>query len=170
MAKKPTASALDGIVSVRELASAIGRSPRQVRDVLGRGGAELAKGRGYRLADALRALYERAAVRHGDSRRLGAEEARLRAAQANLREFELAQCRGEFVAKDVIDAAGVDAVRALVGGLDAMPARLGDAFDAPQRHRVRRECDRIKDDIAKALEELSQRWASLARAKRSGGS
>jgi phage terminase Nu1 subunit (DNA packaging protein) len=91
------------------------------------------------------------------------EDARLRAAQADLRTFELQKARGQYVALTALDSAMVDVVRTLCGGVDAMPARLMADLDSRQRKRVIDECDRVRESVAAGLGALSERYAAMAR-------
>ena len=91
------------------------------------------------------------------------EDARLRAAQADLRMLELDKARGKLVAMDTIDGAMIDVIRVLCGGLDALPARVAHDLDGPQRRRVNDECQNIKDAVAAGLGALSKKYAALAR-------
>lgn len=96
------------------------------------------------------------------SKRLS-EDARLRAAQADLRTFELAKVRGQFIAVNALDSAMVDVVRVLCSGVDAMPARLAPDLDERQRKRVNDECERVKDGVAAGLGALGDRFEAMAR-------
>ena len=141
-------------------------SGRQVRTVLREAGVRAVRGRGYPLSEVVRALHWRRADRESRTSELTAQEARLKKAQADLRESELAERRGYLVHVTVLSQAATEFVGAHKSRLLSLPARVAPALAFVTEREARSVLDAatyaMQHEIYAALGELLDTWAARA--------
>lgn len=156
----------DGRPTYAELAAAAGINPGQVKKDKQRGAPAdtIAEYLAWRAANIVpRTNLRRSAL--PEAVNVGEQTARLRRAQADREELEIAERRGELIPAEEVKQAVLLAAGVYASQLDALPGRLANelaALNDPALilDRLRAECNRVRAATASALDELADRLAS----------
>jgi phage terminase Nu1 subunit (DNA packaging protein) len=148
------------MVPVGTIATMIDMTPRQVQNLARDGVIPKAERGRYPLISSVQGYvrHQRRQISQG-SKKLG-EDARLKAAQADLRELELSRARSELYDANAVDAVLIEAVMINKTSLDALPSRSSVDLANKAVPEIKRI---LQDEVSAIHNEFAGRLAKVGR-------